>query len=199
GALVGLDERRVVMALDLEDDGVAIADIDDSGVLARAADHLRAGGRQLLEPDFRGFVGTVLAPHCGDDAELGQVRGAAEDGAGAGKFVGREAHFRREIRGDVGADHAGGLRWSDAVRPSRPRSARHLRMTTFLNATTELRHGEECFGVAEARLEPRTAAPPRQASCGNAARSPRIKASFFALRHPLIWRSAAAASSSRSK
>ena len=35
-ALVGLDEGRVVVALHLEDDGEAVADVDDAGVLARA-------------------------------------------------------------------------------------------------------------------------------------------------------------------
>ena len=41
-ALIGLDERRVVVALHLEDGGLAVADIDDAGILARALDHLRA-------------------------------------------------------------------------------------------------------------------------------------------------------------
>src|SRR4029079_15166480 len=35
GALVGLDEGRVVVALHLEDDGEAFADIDDAGIFAR--------------------------------------------------------------------------------------------------------------------------------------------------------------------
>jgi hypothetical protein len=34
-ALIGLDEGRVVVALHLEDGGVAVADVDDAGVLAR--------------------------------------------------------------------------------------------------------------------------------------------------------------------
>ena len=36
--LVGLDEGGVVVALHLEDDGVAVADVDDAGILARALD-----------------------------------------------------------------------------------------------------------------------------------------------------------------
>ena len=48
-----LDKGGVVMALDLEDDRVAISDIDDPGILARPADHLRPGRRQCLEPDLR--------------------------------------------------------------------------------------------------------------------------------------------------
>ena len=47
-ALVGLDVARVVVALHLEDDAVAVAEVDDAGVLAGALDHLRAGRRQRL-------------------------------------------------------------------------------------------------------------------------------------------------------
>ena len=40
-ALIGLDEGRVVVALHLEDRRLAVADVDDAGVLARPADHAR--------------------------------------------------------------------------------------------------------------------------------------------------------------
>ncbi len=40
-ALVGLDERRVVVRFHLEDARLAVVDIDDAGVLARAADDAR--------------------------------------------------------------------------------------------------------------------------------------------------------------
>ena len=46
-ALVGLDVRRVVVRLDLEGDRVALADVDDAGVLADA-DEQRVGLRGLL-------------------------------------------------------------------------------------------------------------------------------------------------------
>ena len=48
-ALVGLDVGGVVVALHLEDAGLAVADVDDAGVLARAADHPRPRGRELAE------------------------------------------------------------------------------------------------------------------------------------------------------
>jgi hypothetical protein len=51
-ALVGLDEGGVVVALHLEDDAIAIADIDHAGVLAGALDNLVAGGRQRLSHFF---------------------------------------------------------------------------------------------------------------------------------------------------
>src|SRR6266851_5728220 len=51
-ALIRLDEGGMIVALDLKDHGVAIADIDDAGVLARTADHTRSRRRQCLEPDL---------------------------------------------------------------------------------------------------------------------------------------------------
>ncbi len=49
-ALVGLDVRRMVVAFHLEDRRLAVADVDDAGVLARPADHPRRLGRQGLQP-----------------------------------------------------------------------------------------------------------------------------------------------------
>jgi hypothetical protein len=46
-ALVGLDERGVVVALHLEDRGQPVADVDDAGVLAGALDDPRRLGRQV--------------------------------------------------------------------------------------------------------------------------------------------------------
>ena len=50
--LIGLDEGRVVMALDLEDDGVAVADIDDAGIFSRAANHPRPMVGNVLSQTF---------------------------------------------------------------------------------------------------------------------------------------------------
>ena len=58
--------------------------------------------------------------------------------------------------------------WVDVMRPSRPRFARHLRMTTILNAILGLRHGEERPGEAGLRLEPRTAPMQRSSSPASA-------------------------------
>ena len=54
--------------------------------------------------------------------------------------------------------------WTETLRPSRPRSARHLRMRNSFNAIIGPPHGEERFGRAGALLEPRTM-PMRQNSC----------------------------------
>jgi hypothetical protein len=49
--LVGLDERRVVVALDLERHGPAVADVDDAGVLADADE--QGVGRGAFSPNWR--------------------------------------------------------------------------------------------------------------------------------------------------
>ena len=49
GALVWLDRARVVVRLDLEGDGQPIADAHDARVLARAGEHIAAGGGQRAQ------------------------------------------------------------------------------------------------------------------------------------------------------
>ena len=78
-ALVGLDEGRVVVALHLEDGDLAVADVDHARVLARAVHDPGGLGREFGEVDLRGLVGAVLAPHDREDAELDEVRRAAEN------------------------------------------------------------------------------------------------------------------------
>jgi hypothetical protein len=93
GALVGLDVRRVVVRLDLERDGVPLADVDDTGVLPDAGQHLadrRLLGdlAELLEVHLGGLVGAVLAPHHRIHRELAAGRAAPEDLADPGVLVG---------------------------------------------------------------------------------------------------------------
>jgi len=52
-ALKRLDKRRVVVRLDLEGAGPAIADVDDAGVLARPLHHAAAARGQALEVHAR--------------------------------------------------------------------------------------------------------------------------------------------------
>ncbi len=77
-ALIGLDIGGVVVALHLEDDAVAIIDIDHAGIFARSLDDARALGRQRAQPLLGGLVGAVLVPHGREDAELGKGRFAAD-------------------------------------------------------------------------------------------------------------------------
>ena len=101
-ALVGLDVGGVVVALHLEHDRIAVAEVDHAGVLAGPLDHLRALGRQLAQPHARGFVGAVLAPHDREDAELGQRGRAAQDLEQPLVFVGRQPVLGDDLGGDAG-------------------------------------------------------------------------------------------------
>jgi hypothetical protein len=99
--LVGLDERGVVVALHLEDHRLAVADVDDAGVLARALDHPRPLGRQRPQPLLRGLVRAVLVPHRREDAELGKRRLAADQVDGALVLVGLQAMRGDKLGGDA--------------------------------------------------------------------------------------------------
>ena len=100
GALVGLDVRRVVVRLDLERDGVPLADVDHAGVLADAGQHLADAVtqrrllrdlRELAQVHLRGLVGAVLAPHHRVHRQLAAGRPAAEDLLDPRVLVGLEA------------------------------------------------------------------------------------------------------------
>ena len=90
-ALVRLDERRVVVALDLEDHREAVADRDRAGVLARALQDARPARRQLAQHGARALVAAVLRPHDREDAELDEVGRAADRRAEALVLLGRQA------------------------------------------------------------------------------------------------------------
>ena len=75
-ALERLDVAGVVVALDLESAGPAVAHVDDAGVLARPLHDAIALGGQALEVDAARLVGAVLAPHHAVNAEFGE-RGLA--------------------------------------------------------------------------------------------------------------------------
>ncbi len=78
GALEGLDRGRVVVALDLEGEREAVADVDHAGVLARALQHARAPSVGRRRRSRRGvLVAAVLGPEQREDRELEVVRAAA--------------------------------------------------------------------------------------------------------------------------
>jgi len=64
----------MVVALDLEGDRLAVADVDHAGVLARPLQDPGALGGKVLQVLARALVGAVLAPHGAEDAELHQIR-----------------------------------------------------------------------------------------------------------------------------
>ncbi len=144
GALVGLDVGGVVVALHLEDHGQGVArlvrpDIDHAGILAGAADDLRAGDGQGAQPFLRGFVGAVLVPHGRHDAELGEAERTAGQRLGAGVFLRRQPVGGDELWREGGVWH-GALRWRNAstqgsggvkaaARRARPRRGAERRRT----------------------------------------------------------------------
>ena len=78
-ALVRLDGARVVVALDAQRDGDAVAAVDHARVFARSADDPRCFGRQTAEVHLARLVGAVLAPHHRIHGQLEAIRLAPED------------------------------------------------------------------------------------------------------------------------
>jgi len=77
-ALERLDRRGMVVALDLEGDGLALAEVDDACVLARALEDARRRGRETAEERRGVLIRAVLRPEQREDRELEVVRLAAE-------------------------------------------------------------------------------------------------------------------------
>ena len=94
-ALERLDVAGVVVALDLEGAGPAVAHVDDAGVFARPLHHAVALGGQALEMHAARFIGAMLAPHHAVDAEFGERRHAAERRQNAVVLVRSDAVLRR--------------------------------------------------------------------------------------------------------
>ena len=76
-ALVRLDERRMVVRLDLEHRRQPVADVDGAGVLPRPLQHARPGRGQRPQVHPGALVAAVLRPHHREHAELGQRRAHA--------------------------------------------------------------------------------------------------------------------------
>jgi hypothetical protein len=68
----------VIVALDLEGDRLAVAEVDDAGVLARALEDVRACRRQTPEEPRGVLVPAVLRPQEREDGELEVVGVPAE-------------------------------------------------------------------------------------------------------------------------
>jgi hypothetical protein len=64
----------MVVALDLEGDGFALAEVDDARVLARPLEDARRARREALEEERRVLVAAVLGPEEREDRELEVVR-----------------------------------------------------------------------------------------------------------------------------
>jgi hypothetical protein len=68
----------MVVALDLEADGLAVAEVDHAGVLTGALQHAFTGGGKPLEEASRVLVAAVLRPEEREDRQLEVVRLALE-------------------------------------------------------------------------------------------------------------------------
>ena len=80
-ALERLDGAGMIVRLDFEGDGQPVADVNDAGVfLARADEDAGRLGGEGLEERAGVFVGAMLAPHDGENAQFGVTRFASEEG-----------------------------------------------------------------------------------------------------------------------
>ena len=105
-ALEGFDRARMVVRFDLERDGEVVADVDDARVLfARADENFRRLGREGLQQRPGVLVGTMLAPHHGEDAQLGVVGLTADDLLDLRVFVRREVVLLDQFGRDRGFLH----------------------------------------------------------------------------------------------
>src|SRR2546430_168493 len=93
GALIGLERRRMVVALPLEHAEEPVAEIDRAGVLAGADGDRRPGGGQRAQQALRMLVRAVLAPHRAEHRPLQRIRLAADELAHASRLVLGEADF----------------------------------------------------------------------------------------------------------
>ena len=108
-ALIGLDIGRVIVAFHFENNALAVADIDDARVFARATDDLWAFGWQGPQPFLGGFVGTMLVPHGRENPKLGKARLASDDFKDTFIFVGLQAMCRDQLVGDCRILHVDGF------------------------------------------------------------------------------------------
>jgi hypothetical protein len=97
-----LDERRMVVRLDFEGAGPAIAYVDDAGVFSRTLYYATAVRGQPLQVNARGFVGAVLAPHHAEDAQLRKRGLAAERLQDAVVFFRRDSMVAKRFWSDGG-------------------------------------------------------------------------------------------------
>jgi len=82
------DRARVIVRLNLEGDGDAVANIDDAGVFFSGSDEdLRRFGRKCLKQRPAVLVGAVLAPHDRENAKLSVAGIAPKDSLELLKFI----------------------------------------------------------------------------------------------------------------
>src|SRR5258705_12866906 len=109
-ALIGLDVARMVMALHLEHNSLAIADIDDPGMLARPLDPPWRLGRQATQMQPRRLVRAVLVPHRRENPEFRETRRPPDQLENALVLVRLQAVAGDEFGGNLGLVHGSLIR-----------------------------------------------------------------------------------------
>ncbi len=97
--LMRFDIAGMVVALDLERAGPAVAYIDDAGVFTRSLNHALALGRQTLQMHAARFVGAMFAPHHAVNAQLGEGRDASQCRQNPLVFLRGNAVLCQQLRG----------------------------------------------------------------------------------------------------
>src|SRR5215470_94463 len=99
-SLERLDVAWVIVRFDLESGDEALSYVHDTCIFTRSLHDELATRGKTLEVNFAGFVGAVLAPHHGENPQLGDVRIAAENFLNAGVLFGGYA----VLGGNFGSD-----------------------------------------------------------------------------------------------
>src|SRR6185503_19479096 len=146
-ALKRLHERRMVVALDLEDGRETVADVDRACVLARSLQHLRAGRRKLAKPVARALVRAVLRPHDTEDRHLLERGCPPEALYDALVLLGREALPDGRVDRDGGTGHGPGTTVGSrrGARLSRPTHA-CMERKSFKPSSPPSRRSAACSG-----------------------------------------------------
>ena len=104
-ALKWFDRARMIVAFDLECDRPPVADVDHTCVFFAGFDeNIRSGRWKFSQLLPRIFIGAMLAPHDGENAELGEIRFAAKNLSNAFEFLRCQAMFRYQFRCDYWID-----------------------------------------------------------------------------------------------
>src|SRR5205807_373864 len=104
-ALVRLHGAGMVVALDLEHQGLPVADIYRTGVLARPLQDTWPRGGEALEQRLGVLVAAVLRPHGAEHTQLNRVRRAAEPGHDGLILLARQRHLAEDGIGDRAVGH----------------------------------------------------------------------------------------------
>ncbi len=98
--LKGFYKTGVIVGFDFERSNQTVADIDNTGVFARALNHLLAANWQPFQVNLAGFIGAVFAPHHAENPQLRDVRVAAQDLLDTRVFRSGKAVLRGDFRRD---------------------------------------------------------------------------------------------------